>query len=187
MTERPANLQKASKKSRDQACQLITVPALFYQNNVFEPWKDFRTKNGVALNKTDKCSSDIHKCSAFLIKIINISSEQQKCMYLYRQNYTIINQNRQNHIPLNARSWNDLKRILDSSLKKYFWRHADTNNRDWASTLPKNIQNYCGAIQPCIVYWGTTNLKDEYAPNKIVNKISWVYDSSVALSKHRAC
>ena len=53
-----------------------------------------------------------------LIKVTNISSEQQKCIYLYRQNYTIINQNRQNHIPLNARSWNDLKRSLEGSLKK---------------------------------------------------------------------
>ena len=39
---------KILKETREQACQLIIVPALFYQNNVFEPWKDFRTKNGVA-------------------------------------------------------------------------------------------------------------------------------------------
>ena len=58
-----------------------------------------------------------------LIKVINISSEQKKCMYLYRQNYTIINKNRQNNIPLNARSWNDLKRRLNGSLKKYFKTH----------------------------------------------------------------
>ena len=31
--------------------------------------------------------------------------------------------------------------------------------------------NYGGDIQPCLVYWGTINLKDEYAPNKIVIKI----------------
>ena len=48
VTERSAGLHKTSKETRDQACQLITVPALFYQNNVFEPWKNFRTKNGVA-------------------------------------------------------------------------------------------------------------------------------------------
>ena len=53
-----------------------------------------------------------------LVKVTNISSEQHECIYPYRQNYTIINQNRQNHIPLNARSWNDLKRSLDGSLKK---------------------------------------------------------------------
>ena len=53
-----------------------------------------------------------------LIKVANISSEQQKCIYLYRKNYTIINQNQQNHIALNARSWKDLKRSLDGSLKK---------------------------------------------------------------------
>ena len=41
-----------------------------------------------------------------LIKVIKISSGQQKCIYLYRQNCTIMNQNRQNHIPLNDRSWN---------------------------------------------------------------------------------
>ena len=35
----------------------------------------------------------------------------------------------------------------------------------------QKTQNYGGAIQPCIVYWGTTNLKDKYAPNKIVIKI----------------
>ena len=57
----------------------------------------------------------------FLIKVINISSEQKKLMYLYRQNYTIINQNWQNHIPLNGRSWNDLKRSLDGSLKKQYF------------------------------------------------------------------
>ena len=53
-----------------------------------------------------------------LIKVANISSEQQKCIYLYRKNYKIINQNQQNHIALNARSWKDLKRSLDGSLKK---------------------------------------------------------------------
>ena len=53
-----------------------------------------------------------------LIKVTNIISEQRKCIYLYRQNCTIINQNRQNHIPLDARSWNDLKTSLDGSLKK---------------------------------------------------------------------
>ena len=53
-----------------------------------------------------------------LIKVTNIIAEQRKCVYLYRQNYTIINQNRHNHIPMNARSWNDLKRSLDGSLKK---------------------------------------------------------------------
>ena len=45
----------------------------------------------------------------FLIKVINISLEQKKFMYLYRKNYTLINQNRQNHIPLNGRYWNDFK------------------------------------------------------------------------------
>ena len=53
-----------------------------------------------------------------LVKGTNISSEQQECIYFYRQNFTIINQKRQNHIPLDARSWNDLKTSLDSSLKK---------------------------------------------------------------------
>ena len=53
-----------------------------------------------------------------LIKATNIISEQRKFIYLYRQNYTIINQNRQSYIPLNTRSWNDLKRSLDGSLKK---------------------------------------------------------------------
>ena len=40
VTERPANLHKASKETRDQACQLIAVPARFKT--------DFWTKNGVA-------------------------------------------------------------------------------------------------------------------------------------------
>ena len=44
------------------------------------------------------------------------------------------------------------------------------NNKNWAFALSKK-HIYVGAIQPCIVYWGTTNLKDEYAPNKIVIKI----------------
>ena len=68
-----------------------------------------------------------------LVKVTNISSEQQKCIYLYRQNYTIINQNWQNHIPLNARSWNDLKRSLDGSLKEIA---------------------FMGAIPPCISLLG---------------------------------
>ena len=44
------------------------------------------------------------------------------------------------------------------------------NNQNWASTLSKK-PNCGGAIQSCIVYWGTTNLKGEYAPNKIVIKV----------------
>ena len=90
-----------------------------------------------------------------LVKVTNISSEQQNCIYLSRQKYTIINQNWQNDIHLNARSWNDLKRSLDGSLKKYYFcRHADKNNRDWASTLSKKTQNYRGAIPPCISLLG---------------------------------
>ena len=66
---------------------------------------------------------------------------------------------------------NDLKSSLDGSLKKqYFRRHADMNNKNWAFALSKKY-TYVGAIQPCRVYWGTTNLKDEYASNKIVIKI----------------
>ena len=45
------------------------------------------------------------------------------------------------------------------------------NNRNWASTLSKKPQKYRGAIQPCIVYRGSTNHKDEYKRNKIVIKI----------------
>ena len=41
----------------------------------------------------------------------------KNCIYIYKQNYTITNQNRKKHMPLDARSWNDLKRSLDS-LKK---------------------------------------------------------------------
>ena len=37
VTKKPASLHKTSKETRDQARQLITVPALFYHNNVFEP------------------------------------------------------------------------------------------------------------------------------------------------------
>ena len=66
VTERPASLHKTSRETRDQACQLITVPGLLYQNNVFEPWKNFRIKNNDASNKTDKYSSEIHKCSVGL-------------------------------------------------------------------------------------------------------------------------
>ena len=39
-----------------------------------------------------------------------------------------------------------------------------------ASKLSK-YQNFGEAIQPCIVYWRTTNLKGEYEPNKITIKI----------------
>ena len=39
-----------------------------------------------------------------------------------------------------------------------------------ASKLSK-YQNYGEAIQPCIVYLSTTNLKDEYAPNEITINI----------------
>ena len=68
-------------------------------------------------------------------------------MYLYRQNYTIINQNRRNHIPLNVKFQDDLKRSLDGSLKKqYFSRHADTNHQNRVFTLSKNY-NYGGTIQ----------------------------------------
>ena len=35
----------------------------------------------------------------------------------------------------------------------------------------QKTQKYGGATPPCIVYWGTTNLKDEYVPHKIVIKI----------------
>ena len=66
VTERPANVHKTSKQTRDQACQLTTDPALSYQNKVFEPWKCFRIKNGATKNKIDKCSSEIHKCSVIL-------------------------------------------------------------------------------------------------------------------------
>ena len=38
------------------------------------------------------------------------------------------------------------------------------------STIQKT-QKYGGATPPCIVYWGTTDLKDEYVPHKIVIKI----------------
>ena len=119
VTERPANLHKTSKETRDQACQLITVLALCYQNKVFEPWKDFELR--MVSHKIKQINAALRFTNVVLlclIKAINSSSEQQKCIYLYRQNYTIINQNRQNHIPLNARSWNDLKRSLDGSLKK---------------------------------------------------------------------
>ena len=65
---------------------------------------------------------------------------------------------------------NDLKRSLDDSLKKQcFRRHADRSNQNWAFTLSKK-HNYGGTTQPCIVYWGTTNLTDEYSPTKIVIK-----------------
>ena len=47
VTEVSAGLHITSKETKDHACQLIRVPALFYQNNVFEPWKNFWTKNGV--------------------------------------------------------------------------------------------------------------------------------------------
>ena len=46
---------------------------------------------------------------------------------------------------------NDLKRGLDDSLKKWYsWRHADTSNLDWASTLSKKTNNYREVIPPCI-------------------------------------
>ena len=45
------------------------------------------------------------------------------------------------------------------------------NNWNWASTLSKKPQNQRGAIQLYIACWGTTNLKDEYKPNKKVTKI----------------
>ena len=44
-------------------------------------------------------------------------------------------------------------------------------NRNRASTVSKKKQNYGGAIQQRIVYWDTTNLMEEYAPNKIVIRI----------------
>ena len=70
---------------------------------------------------------------------------------------------------------NDLKRSLDDSLKKQcFRRNADKSNQN---TIQKTLSftlskkhNYGGTIQPCIVYWGTTNLTDEYSPTKIVIK-----------------
>ena len=66
---------------------------------------------------------------------------------------------------------NDLERSLDDSLKKqYFRRHADASNQNQAYSLSQK-HNHGGAIQPCIVYWGTTNLQDEYSANKIVMKI----------------
>ena len=37
-------------------------------------------------------------------------------LYICKQNYTIINQNRKNHIHLEARAWNNLKRSLDDSI-----------------------------------------------------------------------
>ena len=55
----------------------------------------------------------------YLRLLISVFHSKQKVhVPFYRQNYTIINQNQQNHIPLNARSWNDLKRSLDGILKK---------------------------------------------------------------------
>ena len=42
-----------------------------------------------------------------------------------------------------------------------------------ASKLSK-YQNFGEAIQPCIVYWRTTNLKDDYAPSKITKKFSFL-------------
>ena len=37
----------------------------------------------------------------------------KNCIYIYKQNYTIINQNWKKHILLDAGSWNDLKRSFD--------------------------------------------------------------------------
>ena len=80
-------------------------------------------------------------------------------MYLYKQHYTIINQNRQKHIPLNARSWNDLNRSLDGNLK-------NTNNRNWASLPSKKHRTMAGLFNHAkfIGY-------HQYVPNKIVIKI----------------
>ena len=106
-----------------------------------------------------------------LIEVININSEQKSaCTFTDKKNYAIINQNRQNNIPLNARSWNDLKRSLDGSLKK-FLKIRWYEQLEWGFYTIRKIQNFREAIQPCIVYWGTTNLKDKYAPNKTVIKI----------------
>ena len=44
------------------------------------------------------------------------------------------------------------------------------NNHNWVSILSKR-HSYDGTFQLCIVYWGTTNLKDEHTPNKIVGLI----------------
>ena len=42
------------------------------------------------------------------------------------------------------------------------------NNRNFSLYTIQKTQNHDGAIQPYIVYWVTNNLKDVYAPYKIV-------------------
>ena len=42
----------------------------------------------------------------------------KNCIYIYKQNYAIINQNQKKDILLEAKSWNGLKRSYDDGLKK---------------------------------------------------------------------
>ena len=63
----------------------------------------------------------------------------------------------------------------------YFRRNADTKIQSWASTPSKKHITMVGAIQPCIVYWCTTNPKDEYAPNKTLIKIFIFVESETVL------
>ena len=140
VTERPANLHKTSKETRDHACQLITVPALFYWNKVFE----LRLES----HKIKQINAPLRFTNVAvlvcLIKVINIISEQ-KSACTFTDNTTHLS--------------------IKTDKITFFWM------LDPVSTLSKKPQNYRGAIQPCIVYWGSTNLKDEYAPIKTWIKI----------------
>ena len=124
-------------------------------------------------------------CLRLLISVLHL---KQKLLHTQKKNYTIINQSRQNHVPLNARSWNDLKRSLDGSL---ILEDMLTQTTRMGFYTIQHTQNYGGAIQSCIVYQGTINLKDKYAPNKnskTSNKnchFCGVWDSSTIFSKQR--
>ena len=87
----------------------------------------------------------------------------QNCIYIYKQNYTITNQNWKKHIPLDARSemiWRgalmiaDRNSILEDKLigTILFSIHTELDLYNI-----KKTQNYGGAIQLSIVYWSTTN------------------------------
>ena len=107
-----------------------------------------------------------------LIKVIKISSGQQKCIYLYRQNCTMMNQNRQITFP-----WILDLGIIARGVLMGAWRNSIFEDTMIRTTgigplhYPKKHRIIVGLFHHALVYWGTTNLKDEYAPKKIVIKI----------------
>ena len=86
---------------------------------------------------------------ACLIKVINISSEQKRAC-------TFTNKTTQLSIKTGKITFPWMGDPEEIVFLKIRWYKQQIGSLHY----PKKTQKYRGAIQPCIVYWGTTNLKD---------------------------